>query len=101
VQSYLEDVSTGAAAAPTSGAGIANYLDAIGTNSALSGGAGFVSYLDTVGGAISPAVSEVIASLAPTAGEPNTTIDTQVTHDGTKTIITITSVTTVVIDDAE
>jgi hypothetical protein len=64
-------------------------------------GAGFVSYLDTMGGAISPAVSEVIASLAPSAGEPSTTIDTQVTQDGTKTIITITSVTTVVIDDAE
>mmetsp|Transcript_7943 Transcript_7943/g.13503 ORF Transcript_7943/g.13503 Transcript_7943/m.13503 type:complete len:470 (-) Transcript_7943:198-1607(-) len=119
VQSYLEDVSSGAAATPTSGAGIAGYLDAIGTNTALTGGAGIVShanrlvstnsltgsgmpsYLDAVGGAISPAVSEVIASLAPTAGEPNTTIDTQVTHDGTKTIITITSVTTVVIDDAE
>jgi len=119
VQTYLEDVSSGATAAPTSGAGIAGYLDAIGTNSALSGGAGIVShanrlastnslsgsglpsYLDSVGGAISPAVSEVIASLPSTASEPSTTIDTQVTHDGTQTIITITSVTTVVIDDAE
>jgi len=119
VQSYLEDVSSGAAAAPTSGAGIASYLDAIGTNTALSGGAGITShanrlaattslsgrgmpsYLDTVGGAISPAVSEVIAAIAPTAGEPTTTIDTKVFHDGTKTTITITSVTTVVIDDAE
>ncbi len=123
VQSYLENVSSGAAAAPTSGAGIASYLEAMGTNSALSGGAGIAShvnnlpasavcisgngmssYLDTVGGAISPAVSEVLAAVgagAPTAGTPNTTIDTQVTQDGTKTYITITSVTTVVIDDAE
>jgi len=59
------------------------------------------SYLDTVGSAISPAVSEVIAAMAPTAGAPTTTIDTQVTYDGTKTTITITSVTTVIIDDAE
>jgi len=120
VQSYLEDVSSGAAAAPTSGAGIASYLDAIGTNTALAGGAGITShanrlaattslskrgmppsYLDTVGSAISPAVSEVIAAMAPTAGAPTTTIDTQVTYDGTKTTITITSVTTVIIDDSE
>jgi hypothetical protein len=58
------------------------------------------SYLDTVGRAIAPAVSEVISTVAPTAGAPVTTINTHVSQDGTKTTITITSVTTVVIDDA-
>ena len=122
VEEYISDVSSGATSAPTSGSGIASYLSALGSASALAGGAGIpthvgslasgnqlsgagiTSYLDTVAGA-APApianVPAVAASVPATAGTPTTKIDTQVTHDGLQTTITITSVTTVVIDDAE
>ena len=78
-----------------------SHANRLGATTSLSGNGIASSYLDTVGGPISPAVSEVIAAIAPTAGQPNTTIDTKVSYDGTQTTITITSVTTVVIDDAE
>ena len=38
-------MSSGAAAAPTSGSGIASYLSSMGTGSALSGGAGIPSHV--------------------------------------------------------
>jgi len=59
-----------------------------------------------VGGAAAPAVAAAVAEVvsaspsAVSAGTPTTKIDTQVTHNGLQTTITITSVTTVVIDDA-
>jgi len=121
VEEYLEDVSSGAASTPTSGAGIASYLTALTSSTALSGGAGITSHVNTLasgsqlsGGGVTSYLDSV-ASTAPapiadvpavaatpaTAGEPSTKIDTQVSHDGLQTTITITSVTTVVIDDAE
>jgi len=123
VEEYLEDVSSGAASTPTSGAGIASYLTALTSATALSGGAGIAShvstlasgnelsgggvtsYLDSVGGAAPAPIADVpavaaVAATPATAGEPSTQIDTQVSHDGLQTTITITSVTTVVIDDA-
>lgn len=125
VKAYLDNMSSGATSAPTSGSGIASYLTALGSATSLSGGggirshvdtlpvgsqlagSGLKSYLDAVGGT-SPAVAapavvaEVVAATpaAVSAGTPSTKIDTQVTHNGLQTTITITSVTTVVIDDA-
>ncbi len=124
VKTYLDNVSSGATSAPTSGSGIASYLTALGSATSLSGGAGIKShvdtlpvgsqlagaglksYLDMVGGAATPAVAAAVAEAvsatpsAVSAGTPTTKIDTQVTHNGLQTTITITSVTTVVIDDA-
>lgn len=122
VKEYLDDMSSGAASAPTSGSGMASYLTALGGSNCLSGGAGIYShldslasgtqlsgagpggYLDSVGGAAPAApvvdVPAVVAGATPAvAGSPSTKIDTQVSHDGLQTTITITSVTTVVIDD--
>lgn len=114
VKSYLDNVSSGATSTPTSGSGIASYLSALGNVNALSGGGGIRShvdtlasgtqlfgggvkgYLDNVGGAVASATKQ--ASSIP--GTPSTKIDTQVSHNGLQTTITITSVTTVVIDDA-
>ena len=57
------------------------------------------SYLDSVGGGGSAADSANVPSGggATIDGSPSSTVDTQVTHDGSQTTITITSVTTVVI----
>ena len=123
VKNYLDDMSSGAASAPTSGGGIASYLSALGNGNVLSGGpgiqshvgslasggsqlsgTGMPSYLDAVGSAVSAAVSDVSAAAAAygspsVAGSPSTTIDTQVSSDGSQTTVTITSVTTVIIDD--
>lgn len=118
VQEYLSDVSTGAASVPTSGAGIASYLTAMTSVNVLSGGAGIQShvntlasgsqlsgaglpgYLDVVGGAAPAPVADApvaAASTPATPSDPSTKIDTQISHDGDKTTITITSVTTVVV----
>ena len=114
VKEYLNDMSTGAASAPTSGSGIASYLQALGSGSSLSGGAGIrshadslasgsqlagagmTSYLDMVSGA---ALAAPVVNVPAVVGSPSTKIDTQVSHNGFQTTITITSVTTVVIDD--
>merc|ERR1711957_884647 len=122
VQEYLSDVSSGAASAPTSGAGIASYLTAMKSVNVLSGGAGLQShvnalasgsqlsgaglpnYLDIVGGAALATVTDVpvaVASTPSSVSDPSTKIDTQISHDGLQTTITITSVTTVVLDDTE
>lgn len=123
VKNYLDNMSSGAASAPTSASGIASYLSALGSANVLSGGAGIKAhvdtltsgtqlsgggvkgYLDMVGGASpstpvasAPAAGAKQASSIP--GTPSTKIDTQVSHNGLQTTITITSVTTVVIDDA-
>lgn len=109
VQEYLSDVSSGAASAPTSGSGIASYLTALGTSSSLSGGAGIPSHVDTLAsgsqlsGSGMPNYLDAIAAQAGVTGSlgtPTTKVDTQVSHDGAQTTITITSVTTVVVDDA-
>ncbi len=123
VKAYLDNMSSGATSTPTSGSGIASYLTVLGSATSLSGGAGIrshvdtlpvgsqlagaglKSYLDLVGGA-APAALAVVADpvtakpSAVSASSPSTKIDTQVTHNGLQTTITITSVTTVVIDDA-
>ena len=124
VKDYLDNMSSGATSAPTSGSGIASYLTALGSSSnVLSGGMGIKThvdtlasgtqlsggglkgYLDIVGGAAPPSpVASAPAVVAKQAssipGTPSTKIDTQVSHNGLQTTITITSVTTVVIDDA-
>lgn len=124
VKDYLDNMSSGATSAPTSGSGIASYFSALGGSAnVLSGGAGIKThvdtlasgtqlsgggvkgYLDMVGGAAPSApvanapaiVAEQVLSIP---GTPSTKIDTQVSHNGLQTTITITSVTTVVIDDA-
>ena len=126
VASYAADVGSGFVAAPTSGSGIASYLDTVPATSTRHGGQGITAYLDTVGTTSSvlsgpglanfvdsvntiqnvpPAVSTVVADPVVSALAanpditPTTTIDTQVSQDGLQTTITITSVTTVVIDD--
>ncbi len=126
VKAYLDNMSSGATSTPTSGSGIASYLTALGSATSLSGGAGIrshvdtlpvgsqlagaglKSYLDMVGGAAPAAAAAAPAVVAEpvtatpaavSAGSPSTKIDTQVTHNGLQTTITITSVTTVVIDD--
>ena len=126
VASYAADVGSGFVAAPTSGSGIASYLNTVPVTSARQGGQGLTSYLDTVGSTSSalsgpglasfadsvntiqnvpPAVSTVVADpiVSALAANPDitptTTVDTQVSQDGLQTTITITSVTTVVIDD--
>lgn len=117
VKNYLDDMSSGAASAPTSGGGIASYLTALGSVNVLSGGpgiqshvgslasggtqlsgTGMPSYLNALGSAVSAAVAAATASPA-VAGSPSTTIDTQVSSDGYQTTVTITSVTTVIIND--
>lgn len=124
VKNYLDDMSSGAASAPTSGGGIASYLTALGSVNVLSGGpgiqshvgslasggtqlsgTGMPSYLNALGSAVSAAVADVPAAVAAAtaspavAGSPSTTIDTQVSSDGYQTTVTITSVTTVIIND--
>lgn len=124
VKDYLDNMSSGATSAPTSGSGIASYLTALGSSSnVLSGGMGIKThvdtlasgtqlsggglkgYLDIVGGAAPPAPvasapAGVVKQASSIPGTPSTKIDTQVSHNGLQTTITITSVTTVVIDDA-
>ena len=76
-----------------------SYLSSLGgTNSQLHG-PGMPSYLDSVGGVGSAAASAnvPVGGGAAVDGSPSSTVDTQVTHDGSQTTITITSVTTVVI----
>lgn len=86
-------------------------MDTVASTSSRVSGAGIGSYLDSVNTAVAaaiqdvPAVSTVVADpvVSALAANPNvtptTTIDTQVSQDGLQTTITITSVTTVVIDD--
>ena len=89
------------------GSGILSHVNTLGSGSALHG-AGVTSYLDAVGGAAPAPITDVPAVVAATpatpaaasANSPSTKIDTQVSHDGSQTTITITSVTTVLIDDA-
>ena len=118
VKSYLDNVSSGATSTPTSGSGIASYLSALGNTNVLSGGGGIRShvdtlasgtqlsgggvkgYLDNVGGAVAAAYASATKQASSIPGTPSTKIDTQVSHNGLQTTITITSVTTVVIDDA-
>ena len=45
VKSYLQDVSSGSVAAPTSGSGIASYLDSVPVASSRAGGGGITAYL--------------------------------------------------------
>jgi hypothetical protein len=118
VKDYLDNMSSGATSAPTTGSGIASYLSALGGSAnVLSGGAGIKThvdtlasstqlsgggikgYLDIVGGA-APSASVAAQKASSIPGTPSTKIDTQVSHNGLQTTITITSVTTVVIDDA-
>lgn len=125
VQEYLSDVSSGSAPVPTSGAGIASYLTAMKSVNVLPGGAGIKShvdvlpsgvqlsgagipsYLDTVGSAHPTSATDVpavvAAALGPSpniASDPSTEIDTQISHEGSQTTITITAVTTVVLGGA-
>ena len=48
VQEYISDVSSGSTSAPTSGSGIANYLDSVPTNPNQLSGGGITTYLATV-----------------------------------------------------
>ena len=48
VKEYVSAVSTGAAAAPTSGPGIASHLDSLSATIDRAGGAGIASYLSSV-----------------------------------------------------
>ena len=96
---YLFVYISKAASSHPSGSGMTSYLSSLGgTNSQLHG-PGMPSYLDSVGGGGSAADSANVPSGggATIDGSPSSTVDTQVTHDGSQTTITITSVTTVVI----
>jgi len=103
--SYLTALTGGSAL--LGGGGILSHVNTLASGSQLTG-AGVTSYLDAVGGAAPAPVTDVpavVAAVAATpaaasANSPSTTIDTQVSHDGLQTTITITSVTTVLIDDA-
>jgi hypothetical protein len=101
---------------------LGSYLDDLGGGSSRVGGAGITSYLDSVGAAVPAAsappavpvanvpvpISTVVAEpiISALAANPNakvtptTTVDTKVSQDGLQTTLTITSVTTVVIDDS-
>jgi hypothetical protein len=111
IASYLSTVPV--TSARVGGAGITSYQDTVATTSSRVSGAGIASYADSVNTApavpiqnvpvpISTAVADPVVSVL--AANPNvtptTTVDTQVSQDGLQTTITITSVTTVVIDDS-
>jgi hypothetical protein len=80
------------------GGGIRSHVDTLASGTQLSGG-GVKGYLDNVGGAVA-AYASATKQAPSIPGTPSTKIDTQVSHNGLQTTITITSVTTVVIDDA-
>ncbi len=88
--------------AQAGGAGIPSYLDSVPSNPNQLSGGGFTSYLDSVSGVpayVDAVVAQVAQSTPAVAGQPSTTIDTHISQDGSTTTVTITSVTTVVIDD--
>ena len=76
-----------------------SYLSSLGGTNLQLHGSGMPSYLDSVGGVRSAAASANVPAGGGAAvdGSSSSTVDTQVTHDGSQTTITITSVTTVVI----
>lgn len=94
----------------------ASYLTAMKSVNVLPGGAGIVSHVDglpsgvQVSGAGVPSYLDAVGSASPTtaasgpssnvASDPSTKIDTQISHEGSQTTITITAVTTVVLDGA-
>jgi len=108
ITGYLSTLASSSAL--SGGAGITSYLDSVPTYGTRQTGSGMSSYLDSVGTAAPVASSEhvpvaaepVTSNLASTGStSPTTTIDTKVSQNGLQTTITITSVTTVVIDDSE
>lgn len=48
MKTYLSNVSSGAVSKPTSGSGIASYLQSLPVTTSHAGGAGIASYLSTV-----------------------------------------------------
>jgi hypothetical protein len=72
VKTYLTNVSSGAASAPTSGSGIASYLSSLPVTTAHAGGAGIASYLSSVPSNATPLGGGGISSyLATVATNPN------------------------------